>query len=107
MAFRQTQEEHKRKHSFEEALVIVREMTDNLVLDLFEKGLVTNSLTLWIAYDHRFEHEASQGTVRLPNETNSSRKIIETVEGLYQRIADRHTGIRRVDICVNRIAPES
>ena len=36
-------------------LVIVREMTDNLVLDLFEKGLVTSSITLWIAYDHRYE----------------------------------------------------
>ncbi len=30
-----------RNYSFDEALVIVREMTDNLVLDLFEKGLVT------------------------------------------------------------------
>ena len=48
-----------RNYSFEEALVIVREMTDNLALDLFEKGLVTSSLTLWIAYDHRYEHEAS------------------------------------------------
>ncbi len=37
-----------RNYSFEEALVIVREMTDNLVLDLFEKGLVTSSITLWI-----------------------------------------------------------
>ena len=35
-----------RNYSFDEALVIVREMTDNLVLDLFEKGLVTSSLTL-------------------------------------------------------------
>ena len=47
-----------RNYSFDEALVIVREMTDNLVLDLFEKGLVTSSITLWIAYDHRYEHEA-------------------------------------------------
>lgn len=50
-----------RNYSFDEALVIVREMTDNLVLDLFEKGLVTSSLTLWIAYDHRYEHEACIG----------------------------------------------
>ena len=61
-----------RNYSFEEALVIVREMTDNLALDLFEKGLVTSSLTLWIAYDHRYEHEASKGTVKLERESNSS-----------------------------------
>ena len=68
-----------RNYSFEEALVIVREMTDNLVLDLFEKGLVTSSLTLWIAYDHRYEHEASKGTVKLERGSNSSKKIIDTI----------------------------
>jgi len=96
-----------RNYTFEEAEVIVREMTDNLVLDLFEKGLVTNSVTLWIAYDHRYEHEASKGTVKLSKPTNSSHKIIEAVDELYQKIADRHTGIRRLDVCANRIAPES
>lgn len=55
-----------RNYTFEEAAVVVREMTDVLVLDLVEKGLVTNSVTLWIAYDHRFEREPSKGTVRFP-----------------------------------------
>lgn len=96
-----------RNYSFEEAGVIVREMTDNLVLDLFEKGLVTNSVTLWIAYDHRYEHEASKGTVRLSKPMNRSSEIIEAVEELYQKITDRYTGIRRLDVCANRIAPES
>ncbi len=96
-----------RNYTFEEAGVIVREMTDNLVLDLFEKGMVTNSVTLWIAYDHRYEHEASKGTVKLSKPTNSSSEIIEAVVELYQKIADRHTGIRRLDVCANRIAPES
>ena len=96
-----------RNYSFEESLVIVREMTDNLALDLFEKGLVTSSLTLWIAYDHRYEHEASKGTVKLERESNSSKKIIDAVEDLYLRIADRYTGIRRIEVCANRVAPES
>lgn len=96
-----------RNYSFDEALVIVREMTDNLVLDLFEKGLVTNSLTLWIAYDHRYEHEASKGTVKLERESNSSKKIIDAVEDLYRRIADKYTGIRRIEVCANRVAPEN
>ena len=96
-----------RNYTFEEAGVIVREMTDNLVLDLFEKGMVTNSVTLWIAYNHRYEHEASKGTVKLSKPTNSSSEIIEAVVELYQKIADRHTGIRRLDVCANRIAPES
>lgn len=96
-----------RNYSFAEALVIVREMTDNLALDLFEKGLVTNSLTLWISYDYRYGQESSKGTVRLERETNSAREIIAAVEELYCRITDRSTGIRRVDVCANRIAPEN
>ena len=95
-----------RNYTFEEAAVVVREMTDVLVLDLVEKGLVTNSVTLWIAYDHRFERESSKGTVRFPDRTNRSREIIDTVEALYRKIADPHTGIRRIEIIANKITPE-
>ena len=95
-----------RNYTFEEAAVVVREMTDVLVLDLVEKGLVTNSVTLWIAYDHRFERESSKGTVRFPDCTNRSREIIDTVEALYRKIADPYTGIRRIEIIANKIKPE-
>ena len=95
-----------RNYTFEEATVVVREMTDVLVLDLVEKGLVTNSVTLWIAYDHRFEREPSKGTVRFPDRTNRSKEMIDTVEALYRKIADPHTGIRRIEIIANKITPE-
>ena len=95
-----------RNYTIEEAAVVVREMTDVLVLDLVEKGLVTNSVTLWIAYDHRFERESSKGTVRFPDCTNRSREIIDTVEALYRKIADPYTGIRRIEIIANKIKPE-
>ena len=95
-----------RNYTFEEAAVVVREMTDVLVLDLVEKGLVTNSVTLWIAYDHRFEREPSKGTVRFPDRTNCSKEMIDTVEALYRKIADPHTGIRRIEIIANKITPE-
>ena len=29
------------------------------------------------------------------------------MEDLYLRIADRYTGIRRIEVCANRVAPES
>lgn len=96
-----------RNYAYEEAVVVVREMTDILVLDLVEKGLVTDSVTLWIAYDHRFEHESSKGTIRFQDYTNSSKEIMDKVEILYRRIADRSTGIRRIEICANRVKPES
>lgn len=95
-----------RNYSFEEAAVVVREMTDVLVLDLVSKGLITGSVTLWIAYDHRYERPSSHGTVRLTSLTNSSSIIMDEVDKLYQKITDRHTGIRRIEICANRVMPE-
>ena len=38
-------------YDFQKAKLIVREMTDLLTLDLVDKGLVTNQLTLTIGYD--------------------------------------------------------
>ena len=95
-----------RNYSYEEAAVVVREMTDVLVLDLVAKGLITSSVTLWIAYDHRYEKPSSHGTVKLTSPTNSSNSIMDEVEKLYRQIADRHTGIRRIEICANRVTPE-
>lgn len=86
--------------------MVVREMTDVLVLDLVSKGLITGSVTLWIAYDHRYERPSSHGTVRLTSLTNSSSTIMDEVDKLYQKITDRHTGIRRIEICANRVMPE-
>ena len=95
-----------RNYSFEEAAVVVREMTDVLVLDLVSKGLITGSVTLWIAYDHRYERPSSHGTVRLTSLTNSSSTIMDEVDKLYQKITDRYTGIRRIEVCANRVMPE-
>lgn len=96
-----------RNYSYEEAVVVVREMTDVLVLDLADKGLVTDSVTLWIAYDHKLERPSSHGTVKFDYLTNSSRSIMDGVENLYRQIVDRYTGIRRIEICANRVKVES
>jgi len=96
-----------RNYSYEEAVVVVREMTDVLVLDLADKGLVTDSVTLWIAYDHKLERPSSHGTVKFDYLTNSSRSIMDGVENLYRQIVDRYTGIRKIEICANRVKVES
>lgn len=95
-----------RNYSYEEAAVVVREMTDVLVLDLVEKGLITSSITLWVAYDHRMERPSSHGTLKLASPTNSSLTILDQVVELYRKIADRHTGIRRIEVTANRVTPE-
>lgn len=49
----------------------------------------------------------AKGTVKLERGSNSSKKIIDAVENLYLRIADRYTGIRRIEVCANRVSPEN
>ncbi|MCD8337046.1 MAG: DNA repair protein, partial [Lachnospiraceae bacterium] len=95
-----------RNFSFEEAWVIVREMTDQLILDLVDKGLETNSVSLYISYDHRFGVPSSGKGVGLGAFTNSTSLILATVESLYTEITDRYTGIRRVNICFGQLRPE-
>jgi DNA polymerase V len=96
-----------RNYSFDEARIVVNEMTDLLVLDLVEKKLVTDSVTLSISYDHRFERPGSNGTAKLGYPTSSSGKIISAVAKLYDRITDRHTGIRKINITCNRVVKEA
>ena len=96
-----------RNYKYEEAVVIAKEMADVLALDLLEKGLVASSITLWIAYDHRYGQEPSKRTERFLDPTNSSKSIIGAVEKMYRKITDPHTGIRRVEISANKVLPES
>ena len=48
-------------YPFEKARLIVREMTDQLVLDLVDKGLVTDQITLSVGYDTSNAAEVPQG----------------------------------------------
>lgn len=96
-----------RNYAFEEALVVVKEMSDMLSLDLMDKGLVTDSITLRISYDHRFGISDTGGTVNLKKQSNNSGLIIQNVEQLYRATTDIYTGIRRINITANRVYPES
>ena len=95
-----------RNYSFEEALVIIKEMTDVLVLDLVEKQLITDSVTIWVAYDHRSERPGVNGTVKFSMATNRSSLIIENAGRLFRSITDKYTPIRRLGVCANHVVSE-
>lgn len=48
-----------RDYRFDEARLIVKEMTDLLCLDLVDKGLITDSVTLYVGYSHKIGRPAS------------------------------------------------
>lgn len=116
-------------YSFEKARLVVREMTDLLVLDLVDKGLVTDQMVLTVGYDidnladpdrkRQYRGEVTtdhygrkipkhaHGTVNLDRQTSSTMLITNAVMGLYDRIVDKKLLIRRVNITANHIIDES
>ena len=111
-------------YTFEKGRIIVREMTDSLVLDLVEKRLVTDQMVLHIGYDteslsadYQGDVEAdwygrnvpkpAHGSVNLGRQTSSSTLIADAVMDLYDRIVDRRLFIRRVYVVANHVIDES
>ena len=95
-----------RDYNCEEGLLIVKEMTELLCLDMTEKGLVTHSVSLYLGYSGKDDVTAAKGSVSLAADTNLSHIIVPAAAGLYLRITDRRCKLRRVNVCFNDVAPE-
>ena len=116
-------------YDFEKAKLIVREMTDLLVLDLVDKGLVTDQLVLTVGYDienltdpkRRSAYKGAvttdrygrkipkhaHGTAHLGRQTSSTRLVTDAVMDLYDRIVDKNLLVRRLNITANHVVLES
>lgn len=115
-------------YDYEKAKLIVKEMTDQMVLDLVDKGLVTDQLVLTIGYDienlsnpnlkYQYKGEVTidrygrkvpkhaHGTANLEKKTSSTRLITNAVMDLYDRIVDEHLLVRRITITANKLVDE-
>ncbi len=117
----------KSPYPYEKAKLIVREMTELLVLDLVEKRLATNQMVLTVGYDienlkdkeNAYQGEITtdrygrkipkhaHGTANLGLYTTSTQKIIAAVMELFDRIIDPTLFVRRVTLTANHVIAES
>lgn len=95
-----------RDYSFEECRLIVKEMTDSMCLDMEDKGLVTQSISLMIGYSYGLGLKPAVGTVSLNVTTSSYRVILPHVMELYERIVWKDKPIRRIIVTCNSVADE-
>nr|WP_291235054.1 DNA repair protein [Frisingicoccus sp.] len=95
-----------RDYSYEEGRLIVKEMVDLLCLELVDKGLVTDSITLHVGYSNRLEKKPAHGTVSMTVTTSSAEQIRHYTLGLYERIMDPYVPIRRVTLTYNHVVDE-
>lgn len=87
-----------RDYTFEEALTIVKEMTDALCLDMVAKSKITDLISLYIGYSGSLHAESESGSVRLANATNSAQIMVAAVSKLFLRIADPSLTVRRINV---------
>lgn len=95
-----------RDYAYEEGCLIVKEMADLLCLDLVDRGLVTESISLYLGYTGLVDKAPAKGSISLNTATCSSRVIVPAVEKLYRRIVDPYTAIRRVNLSFNNVTDE-
>lgn len=92
-------------YTYDEALLILKEMVDGLVLELVEKGLVADGVSLYVGYAKNTRGH-SGGSMKLSGYTNSARKLLGYFTDLFERTTDRRYGIRRITVGFNRVAGE-
>ncbi|MBF4692132.1 Y-family DNA polymerase [Fusibacter ferrireducens] len=96
-----------KNYSFEEGRLIVREMADLLCLDLVDKGLITDSVTLYVGYANAIKAEPSRGTVKLNRATSADCLILPAVTQLYERIVALEKPVHRINISFNNVMADN
>lgn len=96
-----------RDYDFEECRLIIKEMTDELCLEMVDKGIATDSISLMVGYSNQLEAKTASGSVTFSSATNSYRSLIAQVMKLYEQITDRNKPIRRLNLSCNRLLDEA
>ena len=108
-------------YTADKARIVVREMVDTLVLDLIDKNLVTNGLTLHMGYDRenvdkgvyhgetvvdvygRTIPKPAHGTASLGRYTSSLTVIADAVMKLYDRVVNPALTLKRLNLVANDV----
>ena len=111
-------------YPYDKARLVVREMAEAVAMDLLEKRLVTDQLTLTVGYDientagGNFRGEIvtdrygrkipkhAHGTANLPRKTSSARSIMDAILGIYDGKVNPKLSVRRITITANKIVSE-
>lgn len=96
-----------RDYNFDEGEIIIREMVDQLCLEMLSKNLVTDSITLYVGYSNSLHMDSARGSASIAVETNADSLIIPAVVALYKRIVNSKYPIRRINITCNHVVADT
>ena len=84
-------------YNFDDAQIVMQEMVDNLVLELVEKNLVADEISLSVGYS-RDVRRASGGSRKLPAHTSSYKSLVAEFVRLYRETTDKRTPIHKLTV---------
>ena len=112
----------------EQALIVIREMLDSLVLQLVDKGLLTDQIAVSVGYDRESLRDPARragyqgpvendpygrpvpkpahGAVNLVSPTSSGHEIAEAAMAMCQTILHPQLLVRRIYVVAGRLIPE-
>ncbi len=115
-------------YDFDKARLIVREMTDQLALEMVDKRINCDQMVLTVGYDIEntsdpdrmkkykgsFETDpygrkipkSAHGSINLTRRTSSARIMLEAISSLYDRIVDPDLLVRRMYVVANHVEDE-
>ena len=112
-------------YTYDKARIVVREMTEGLVLDIVAKGFVTDQVDLTIGFDienltngshydgevktdwyGRKVPKSAHSTENIGRYTSSTKLIMDAMMKLYARIVDENLLVRRMYVVFNHIIRE-
>ncbi len=116
-------------YSFDDTLVVLREMVDDTVLDLVDEHLVTDHISLHVSYkrDAQRDGEAAGelfegghglrradgrsgphggGSRKIPERTNSFAKLFGCVEALFRETVDPARTMRKISVGFGNLVDE-
>ena len=88
------------------ARLLILEMAELLSLELADKGLSTESITISLAYSFAGGVKPAHGTISTDAPTSSTRRILLYTAALYDRIAVIDMPVYHVGVCFNRVRDE-
>ena len=116
-------------YDYKKTKLIVKEMMDLLSLNLVDKNLVTNKITLTIYYDitnlsdpyiskmydgeiikdsyGRETPKYAHGTYNIEYPTSSTKILVESITSLYDKIINKILLVRKINITLNNVVNEN
>ncbi len=94
-----------RNYSFDEGLLIAKEMSEQLCLELFAHNLTARSVTVEVGYGDR-KVGSDRGSYKFVSPTNSVKEAERAVSDIYRRSVDQNISVRKITVVFNNVENE-